>query len=165
MTNCSYCKSAWQDSDNPYGCYYLFSFFIKKHSWVNDLLVTVHYVIYTTGYWHLPFFQEYIFYFALGPMVCHFTNMDKACVLFSLSAAVDEWKEKPLETQNTNETENASTHAMSELISSNIFPFQFPGCLHRLRITDGPLHISQIWSRHKVTGLTYSRWLQVTSFW
>lgn len=83
--------------------------------------------------------------------------MDKACVLFSLSAAVDEWKEKPLETQNTNETENASTHAMSELISSNIFPFQFPGCLHRLQITGGPLHISQIWSRHKVTGLTYSR--------
>lgn len=81
--------------------------------------------------------KYFLVYFALGPMVCQFTNMDKARVLFSLSAAMDEWKEKPLETQNTNETENALTHAVSEMISFNIFPFQFPGAFLDFRLLTG----------------------------
>lgn len=81
-----------------------------------------------------PFFFFYIFstkyfpvYFALGPVVCQFTHMDKPHFYLAFQLpCLDEWKEKPRRTQNTNETENASTHAVSEMISFNIFSPSIP---------------------------------------
>lgn len=77
-------------------------------------------------------------YFALGPMVCQFTHMDKLHFYLAFQLpCLDEWKEKLLGTQNTNETENASTHAVSEMISFNIFPLQFPGAPLDFRLLTG----------------------------
>lgn len=88
-------------------------------------------------------------YFALGPRVCQFTHMDKPHFYLAFQQpCLDEWKEKPLGTQNTNETENASTHAVSEMISFNIFPVS--RCPPRLHITDRPLHISRFWARARL---------------
>lgn len=64
--------------------------------------------------------------------------MDKPHFYFAFQlASLDEWKEKPLGTLNTNESENASTHAVSEMISFNIFPFQFPDVLLDFRLLTG----------------------------
>lgn len=82
--------------------------------------------------------------------ICQFTHMDKPHFYFAFQlACLDEWKEKPLGTQNTNETENASTHAVSEMISFNIFPFQFTGVLPDVTLLTWPLHISRFWTRAK----------------
>lgn len=81
-------------------------------------------------------------YFALGPMVCQFTHMDKPHFYLAFQLpCLDEWKEKPLGTQNTNEPENASTHAVSEMISFNVFssplPSVFSGALLDFRFLTG----------------------------
>ena len=48
-------------------------------------------------------------------MLCQFTRMDNPhFYLASQLPRLDEWKEKPVGTQTTNETENALTHAMSK---------------------------------------------------
>lgn len=62
-------------------------------------------------------------YLALGPTLCQFTHMDKPhfYLVFQLPC-LDEWKEKPRGARNTNGTENASTQAVSKMISFNISP-------------------------------------------
>lgn len=72
----------------------------------------------------------------LGPVVCSFTHMYKLHFYFSCHAWI-EWKDKAQWTQNTNETENVSTHAMSEMISFIIFPFQFAATLLDFRLLTG----------------------------
>lgn len=94
-------------------------------------------------------------YFALGPMVCQFTHMDKPHFYLAFQLpCLDEWKEKPLGTQNTNEPENASTHAVSEMISFNVFSSPLPSvffrCPPRLQISDRSLHISRFWARARL---------------
>lgn len=74
-------------------------------------------------------------YIALGPVECQFTHMDKShFYLASQLPCLDEWREKPLGTQHTNESENASTHAVSEMISFNISLFHSPGALLDFRL-------------------------------
>jgi len=74
------------------------------------------------------------FYFAWGSMVCQFTHMDKPRFYLAFQlACLDEWKDKPLGRLNTNESEDATTHVVSEMISFNVFPLQFPGVLLEIR--------------------------------
>lgn len=97
--------------------------------------------------------------------ICQFTHMDKPHFYFACQlACLDEWKEKPLGTQNTNETENASTHAVSEMISFNIFPFQFTGVLPDVTLLTGHF-IFPDFEPEQSHGSTKSRWSQVTVFW
>lgn len=61
-------------------------------------------------------------YFALGPIAFQFTHMDKPHFYLAFQlASLDKWKEKPVGTMDPNKTENAATHAVSELISSGIY--------------------------------------------
>lgn len=97
--------------------------------------------------------------------ICQFTHMDKPHFYFAFQlACLDEWKEKPLGTQNTNETENASTHAVSEMISFNIFPFQFTSVLPDVTLLTGHF-IFPDFEPEQSHDSTKSRWPQVTVFW
>lgn len=111
--------------------------------------------------------KYFVVYFALGPAVYVSLPIWISLIFIlpvSWHAWLDEWKEKPLGTQNTNETENASTHAVSEMISFNIFPFQFTGVLPDVTLLTGHF-IFPDFEPEQSHGSTKSRWPQVTVFW
>lgn len=102
-------------------CLHLFGSHNNKYFITNRIyffLFTVQYVICPFTISSRKYFPVY---FDLGPRVCQFIHMDKPNFYLAFQLpCLNEWREKLLETQNTNES--ASTHAVSEMISFNIFP-------------------------------------------